>query len=122
MGFGVAECVLWARTSQKKKKKKGGAATTHTPAPPDTPRTTQLFYWLFESRNDPATDPLILWLSGGPGCSSMLALFVENSPYRIVERRGNANSDDSSRVLRLNPHSWNSNATVIYLDQPAGTG
>lgn len=85
---------------------------------------TQLFYWLFESRGDPATDPLLLWLSGGPGCSSMLALFVENGPYRIVERGsgGGAAAADSSRLLRLNPHSWNSNATVIYLDQPAGTG
>lgn len=90
-----------------------------TPTPP-TP--TQLFYWLFESRNDPVTDPLILWLSGGPGCSSMLALFVENGPYRIVEHGGGAAVEDSSRLLRLNPHSWNSNATVIYLDQPAGTG
>ena len=52
----------------------------------------------------------------------MLALFVENGPYRIVARRGGSDSEDSSRVLRLNPHSWNSNATVIYLDQPAGTG
>ena len=71
-----------------------------------------LFYWLFESRNDPASDPVMLWLSGGPGCSSQLAMFGENGPY-IVE-------DDLS--LTLNPHSWNNNATVIWLDQPVGTG
>lgn len=52
----------------------------------------------------------------------MLALFIENGPYHIVERRGDHGEEDSSRLLRLNPHSWNSNATVIFLDQPAGTG
>ncbi len=64
-----------------------------------------LFYWYFESRNDPKTDPLLIWMSGGPGCSSMLALFSENGPY-IVNERGTD--------VTLNPYSWNSNATVIW--------
>ena len=52
-----------------------------------------LFYWFFESRNDPSTDPLLIWLTGGPGCSSMLALMVENGPYHV--------EDDMS--LSMNP-------------------
>ena len=42
-----------------------------------------LFYWFFESRSNPSTDPLVIWLTGGPGCSSELALFVENGPFLL---------------------------------------
>ena len=71
-----------------------------------------LFYWYFESRSDPKNDPFVLWMSGGPGCSGQLAMFGENGPYIVQE--------DLS--LKLNPHSWNSNATVLWIDQPAGAG
>lgn len=71
----------------------------------------EIFFWVFESRNKPATDPLIMWLSGGPGCSSIMALYSENGPYAIK---------DGEPVL--NPYSWNSNATAIWVDQPLGTG
>jgi len=71
-----------------------------------------LFYWMFESRSKPSTDPFILWLTGGPGCSSELALFFENGPYTI-------NNDLS---LKINPYSWNSFANLLYIDQPVGTG
>jgi len=71
------------------------------------------FYWFFESRRAPATDPVLLWMTGGPGCSSEVALFGENGPCQV-----NANGTGTIR----NPYSWNSQANVIYIDQPAGTG
>ena len=30
-----------------------------------------LFFWYFESQRNPAQDPLTLWMTGGPGGSSM---------------------------------------------------
>jgi len=71
-----------------------------------------LFYWLFESRSNPNTDPLVIWLTGGPGCSSEIALFFENGPFKI--------KDDLT--LTSNPYSWNSKANLLYVDQPLGTG
>lgn len=70
------------------------------------------FFWFFESRNDPANDPLVLWLNGGPGCSSATGLFFELGPSSI----------NSTIQPVFNPYSWNSNASVIFLDQPVGVG
>eukprot|EP01043_Picozoa_sp_COSAG02_P004218 COSAG02_NODE_108_length_36286_cov_19.437478_21_plen_802_part_00 len=71
-----------------------------------------LFYWMFEARRDPSTAPLVLWLTGGPGCSSELAVFYEQGPYRL-DKEGN---------VKINPHSWTEIANVLFVDQPVGTG
>jgi len=72
------------------------------------------FYWFFESRSETqATDPLIVWLTGGPGCSSQLALLVENGPCAPT-------ADGQGTVF--NPWSWNSNANIMWVDQPANVG
>ena len=70
------------------------------------------FFWFFESRSNPATDPTMIWLTGGPGCSSQLALLAENGPCSV-------NKDLSTT---LNNHSWNSNANIMWVDQPTGVG
>jgi len=74
-----------------------------------------LFFWLSESQTSPKTDPLLIWLSGGPGCSSIAAMFEENGPFQLV-RKG------KEIKLKENPYSWNKRANIIYLDQPVGTG
>jgi carboxypeptidase C (cathepsin A) len=79
----------------------------------DVTANRSLFFWFFESRNDPVNDPLVLWFNGGPGSSSMIGLLQEHGPCRI--------NNDSSTVS-LNKFSWNNQANMIYIDQPAGVG
>lgn len=55
---------------------------------------------------------MVLWINGGPGCSSLTGLFLELGPASI----------DEDLNLKSNPYSWNSNASVIFLDQPVNTG
>ncbi len=49
----------------------------------DLDHEDDLFYWWFESRTDPKNAPLVLWLTGGPGCASEIALFFENGPWKF---------------------------------------
>ncbi|KAL1925785.1 uncharacterized protein VTP21DRAFT_668 [Calcarisporiella thermophila] len=79
----------------------------------DTDEDKHFFFWFFESRGNPEKDPVVLWLNGGPGCSSMLGLLMELGPCRVkVDASG----------LDYNPHSWNNNASIIFLDQPLNVG
>lgn len=44
-----------------------------------------MFYVFFESRGDKAKDPLVLLMTGGPGCGSELAMFYQNGPFKIQD-------------------------------------
>lgn len=57
--------------------------------------------------------PFVVWLTGGPGCSSTLALLTENGPCSV---------NDDGEGTTVNPHSWTEAAHVLWLDQPAGVG
>jgi cathepsin A (carboxypeptidase C) len=76
-------------------------------------RDANYFFWFFESRDTPSEDPLVIWLTGGPGCSSMLALLSENGPCGV-------NADGTDTVY--NSYGWNSHANIMWIDQPTGVG
>ncbi|XP_050212458.1 serine carboxypeptidase-like [Mercurialis annua] len=77
------------------------------------PNTTaaRMFYFFFESRNT-KEDPVVIWLTGGPGCSSELALFYENGPYHL----------SNNMSLQWNDYGWDKASNLIFVDQPTGTG
>lgn len=57
--------------------------------------------------------PIVLWLTGGPGCSSTMALLFENGPCKVTP---------DGHSTTINPYSWTETAHVLWLDQPAGVG
>ncbi|KAK1424677.1 hypothetical protein QVD17_20012 [Tagetes erecta] len=73
-----------------------------------------LFYWFYEAWSFPEEKPLVLWLNGGPGCSSVgYGATQEIGPF-IVGTDGND--------LQLNPYSWNREANMLFLESPVGVG
>jgi len=40
-----------------------------------------IHYWLSESEGDPANDPVVFWMNGGPGGSSLIGGLTENGPF-----------------------------------------
>ncbi|KAF9265881.1 carboxypeptidase C [Marasmius fiardii PR-910] len=79
----------------------------------DISESKHLFFWFFEAREAPEKAPLLLWLNGGPGCSSSTGLLFELGPCSVTNEGHNTT---------LNPYSWNQNANIIFLDQPVQVG
>ncbi|KAL5385770.1 hypothetical protein DPSP01_004552 [Paraphaeosphaeria sporulosa] len=72
-----------------------------------------LFFWYFESQSSPSEDPLVLWLTGGPGGSSMIGMLQENGPCLI---------DEGGNGTHYNQYGWSKNANLLFIDSPAGVG
>ncbi|KAG9157710.1 hypothetical protein Leryth_021223 [Lithospermum erythrorhizon] len=74
-----------------------------------------LFYWLTEADVlDPLNKPLVIWLNGGPGCSSVAyGASEEIGPFRI---------NKTASGLYLNRFAWNKLANLLFLETPAGVG
>ncbi|KAI1295964.1 hypothetical protein EDD11_007684 [Mortierella claussenii] len=74
---------------------------------------TSAFYWYFPAIKPKVENPpLIIWLQGGPGSSSLIGLFFENGPIRVNE----------NMKLERKPDTWADEYSILYIDQPVGTG
>ncbi|KAJ5689753.1 hypothetical protein N7462_004145 [Penicillium macrosclerotiorum] len=71
-----------------------------------------LFFWHFQNRHIANRQRTVIWLNGGPGCSSMDGALMEVGPYRL--------KDD--HTLEYNKGSWDEFANLLFVDQPVGTG
>ncbi|KAI0515927.1 hypothetical protein KFK09_008598 [Dendrobium nobile] len=78
----------------------------------------QLFYYFIESERNPREDPLLLWLTGGPGCSAFSGLSLEIGPLKFISERYNGSLPN----LVYHPYSWTKISNIIFLDSPVGTG
>ncbi|KAG2426414.1 hypothetical protein HYH02_014773 [Chlamydomonas schloesseri] len=88
----------------------------------DESRGRRLFYYFVESERDPANDPVVLWLNGGPGCSSFDGFVYEQGPFLYDLIPGPGGRGAQAVSLRKNPYAWSKVANMIFLDSPAGVG
>ena len=87
-----------------------------------------VFFWFFESRNDPSSDPITMWVNGGPGSDAMAGLFegvliLRNiSPYANRETELGPCSLNEDLSTKLNPYAWNELSNMLFISQPIGVG
>ncbi|CAI9779732.1 unnamed protein product [Fraxinus pennsylvanica] len=76
-----------------------------------------IFYAFYEAQTShnkiPISEsPILIWLQGGPGCSSMIGNLRELGPWIL----------NQELTLEANPGSWNKIFGLVFLDNPIGTG
>lgn len=81
-----------------------------------------LFFWLFEPTKPVVPDSLVIWLNGGPGCSSFIGLLTENGPVTVpLTAAGDACLNESAPLVP-NMYAWTNASNVLFVEQPMGTG
>ncbi|XP_077564526.1 venom serine carboxypeptidase-like [Haemaphysalis longicornis] len=74
---------------------------------------SNLFFWFVPSLSDPQNAPVVLWLQGGPGTTSLLGFFSGNGPYRV---------SNNGTLAEFRQVTWAQRYSMLYVDQPVGTG
>ncbi|KAH0521941.1 hypothetical protein TsFJ059_005871 [Trichoderma semiorbis] len=80
-----------------------------------TDEKDKMFFWFFPTVNEEHKDDkeIVIWLTGGPGCSSLVALLQENGPFSW---------QPGTLKPKRNPWSWHLLTNVVWIEQPIGTG
>eukprot|EP00656_Telonema_subtile_P017623 TRINITY_DN1947_c0_g1_i2.p1 TRINITY_DN1947_c0_g1~~TRINITY_DN1947_c0_g1_i2.p1 ORF type:complete len:177 (-),score=27.96 TRINITY_DN1947_c0_g1_i2:141-671(-) len=89
-----------------------GKGTAAAPGCATTEAECMLHYWYAEAEEDPANKPVVLWLNGGPGSSSILGMLQEHGPLIV----------NSTGGLMKNPYAWTTLANLLVLESPTGVG
>ncbi|KAK2625180.1 hypothetical protein QTJ16_005549 [Diplocarpon rosae] len=83
------------------------------PISSDANESRELFFWFFPSDNPLATNEILIWLGGDPGCSALEGLLQDNGPFLW--------QPGTYKPVR-NPFSWVNLTNVVWVEQPVGTG
>ncbi|CAJ2505982.1 Uu.00g001120.m01.CDS01 [Anthostomella pinea] len=75
--------------------------------------TRKLFFWFFPSTAAQNPDEIVVWLNGGPGCSSLSGLLTENGPFTW---------EAGTLAPVQNPYSWTNLTNMVWIEQPIGVG
>ena len=80
-----------------------------------------LHYYFIEAEDGAASAPLVLWLNGGPGSSSLFGMFTEVGQLTFSRDSLSTNSTEAPRLFR-NPDAWTTVANMLFLESPVGVG
>ncbi|KAM0907144.1 hypothetical protein ACQ4PT_016310 [Festuca glaucescens] len=84
----------------------------------DESNGVHLFYYFAQSEKDPASDPLVVWMQGGPGCSGLSGLVYEMGPLRfdVDGYKGGL------PTLLYRPETWTKVSNIVFIDTPVRAG
>ncbi|KAJ7755173.1 alpha/beta-hydrolase [Mycena metata] len=83
------------------------------PISADPNETRKLFFWFFPPGPEGSLDDLIFWTNGGPGCSSLEGFLQENGPFQW--------GVGTAKPIP-NVNSWTNLSSMLWVEQPVGTG
>ena len=81
----------------------------------DVSEEKKFYYWFFHKDTKAEKAPVLLWLNGGPGCSSLMGAGTENGPFQFNDGAVGFKPEE-------NQYAWTKLANVIYLESPGGVG
>lgn len=86
-------------------------------------RSGKTMFWLFEPDTQEVPDTLVVWLNGGPGCSSFnCGVMMEHSPVTQPLHSAGYCCLEPTPELSVNEHAWTRATTMLYVEHPVGTG